>query len=169
MPLSDLSTDTADHALPALESLQDRFFNREQSWLAFNRRVLSEARRAEYPLLERLRFLSISGNNLDEFLMVRVAGLAAQVRRHIAEASIDGLSPPEQLAAIRAEVLRLEAMQQDVWEELRPQLGQAGIAILGEGGRHRLNAGQGAWLTVALVLLALGASLMGVRRRRPVR
>ena len=146
MTLSDISADITAEALPALEAIPDRFFNRELSWLTFNRRVLSEARRAEYPLLERLRFLSISGNNLDEFLMVRVAGLAGQVRRQIAEASIDGLSPPEQLAAIRAEVVRLEAMQQEVWEELRPQLVGAGIAILGEGGRHRLDARQGAWL-----------------------
>ncbi len=146
MTAADSSLTSSGDPLPDLVTIPDRFFNREQSWLAFNRRVLSEARRAEYPLLERLRFLSISGNNLDEFLMVRVAGLAGQVRRQIAEASIDGLSPPEQLAAIRAEVVRLETMQQDVWSELRPQLAEAGIEVIGEGGRHRLNAGQIAWL-----------------------
>ncbi len=146
MTAADSSLTSSGDPLPDLVTIPDRFFNREQSWLAFNRRVLSEARRAEYPLLERLRFLSISGNNLDEFLMVRVAGLAGQVRRQIAEASIDGLSPPEQLAAIRAEVVRLETMQQDVWSELRPQLAEAGIEVIGEGGRHRLDARQIAWL-----------------------
>src|SRR5512139_3875499 len=96
-----------------------RFFNRELSWMAFNRRVLDEAGNTDYPLLERLRFLSISGSNLDEFTMVRVAGLAGQVSRGIEELSIDGLSAGQQLAAVRDGVVRLGAAQQDVWHDLR--------------------------------------------------
>lgn len=110
--------------------VRHRFFNRELSWLAFNTRVLDEARNRNYPLLERLRFLSISGNNLDEFLMVRVAGLAAQVRRKIEEISIDGHTPAQQLDAIRDEVVRVEAGQQAIWTELRAELAAQHIHIL---------------------------------------
>jgi len=132
--------------LAAIKAIPDRFFNRELSWLTFNQRVLEEARRMEYPLLERLRFLSISGNNLDEFLMVRVAGLAGQVRRHIAEGSIDGLTPPRQLAAIRDEVMRLEAMQQEIWLELREALEGEGIHVVGDRGGRSLDPVQSRWL-----------------------
>ncbi len=110
----------------------DRYFNRELSWLAFNRRVLAEARNPDYPPLEQLRFLSISGSNLDEFLMVRVAGLAGQIRRHIAEVSIDGLTPTQQLAAIRESVNALELEQQTIWRDLRDVLAQADIAVAGQ-------------------------------------
>jgi polyphosphate kinase len=132
--------------LTPLDQMPHRFFNREKSWLAFNQRVLNEARNEHYPLLERLRFLSISGNNLDEFLMVRVAGLAGQVRRQIAEVSIDGLSPPQQLAAIRDRVVKLEAMQQEVWQELRTELAGAGITVVDEAGLRGLSSDQTAWL-----------------------
>lgn len=120
-----------------------RFFNRELSWLAFNRRVLAEAENSDYPLLERLRFLSISGSNLDEFIMVRVAGLAGQVRRRIEGLSIDGRTPVNQLAAIHAGVLDLERAQQRVFAGLRVQLIQAGIGMIG---KERLDAARASWL-----------------------
>ncbi len=120
-----------------------RFFNRELSWLSFNQRVLAEACNPDYPLLERLRFLSISGSNLDEFLMVRVAGLYGQVRRRIEQTSIDGLTPTQQLAAITEAVLALETAQQAVWLDLRQKLAAEGIAVLGS---ERLGAGRSRWL-----------------------
>jgi polyphosphate kinase len=91
------------------------YFNRELSWLTFNQRVLDEAQNEDYPLLERLRFLSISGSNLDEFMTVRVAGLAGQARAQIDEVSIDGRTPSQQLVSIREAYLALEASQQQIW------------------------------------------------------
>lgn len=120
-----------------------RFFNRELSWLSFNQRVLAEACNAAYPLLERLRFLSISGSNLDEFLMVRVAGLAGQVRRHIEETSIDGRTPSQQLAAIHEKVIELEQTQQDIRGELEDLLAKQGIHIARNG---KLSAAHERWL-----------------------
>jgi polyphosphate kinase len=108
-------------------SPEDRYFNRELSWLSFNERVLAEAANPAYPLLERLRFLSISGSNLDEFMMIRVAGLAGQVRSGVTNVSIDGKTPSQQLAAVNAKVRELEDSQERILSDLRRLLAAEGI------------------------------------------
>lgn len=109
---------------------QERFLNRELSWLKFNQRVLEEALNETHPLLERLRFLSISANNLDEFFMVRYAGLREQVRAGIKSLSIEGRSPLQQVEAIEDAVSMLMNAQQDCWRTLRVELEQEHISIL---------------------------------------
>jgi polyphosphate kinase len=107
-----------------------RYFNRELSWLAFNRRVLEEACNGRHPLLERVRFLSISANNLDEFFMVRVAGLKAHQTLGVEEMSPEGMTVGQQLAAITVEADRLVTSQHEVWGELQALLDGVGMHVV---------------------------------------
>ncbi|MBW7836125.1 MAG: RNA degradosome polyphosphate kinase [Sphingomonadales bacterium] len=120
-----------------------RFINREISWLAFNMRVLEEAGNRAHPLLERLRFLSISGSNLDEFYMVRVAGLRGQVKANIEAVSPDGLTPAQQLAKVNEKAEELIRAQEVTWANLTAEMREAGIYVLQP---QEVTAAELAWL-----------------------
>jgi polyphosphate kinase len=134
-PIADAAGDT-----PLAEP---RYFNRELSWLAFNRRVLEEACNPNHPLLERVRFLSISANNLDEFFMVRVAGLKAHQAMGVEEISPDGLTVAQQLTAITADADSLVTSQHEVWAGLQSDLDGAGMHVVGD---EPLDAASEKWL-----------------------
>ncbi|NNE85462.1 MAG: RNA degradosome polyphosphate kinase [Alphaproteobacteria bacterium] len=134
---SDFDTAAVDGQSP------ERFVNRELSWLAFNERVLEEANNQAHPLLERLRFLSISASNLDEFYMVRVAGLRGQVTAGVKSPSQDGMTPSQQLAAIYERATTLTGEQQRIWLKLRGELRHNGITVVEA---DELDSTERAWL-----------------------
>src|SRR5215469_14543982 len=142
----DVPADEAHTPAPAGDQEPSgRFINRELSWLAFNQRVLEESKNRRHPLLERLRFLSISASNLDEFYMVRVAGLKGMVAADVTNPSDDGLTPAQQIARVDQMATELILDQQRVWDALRQELDAAGISVLE---REQLTDADRAWLDV---------------------
>ncbi|MGB3809718.1 MAG: RNA degradosome polyphosphate kinase [Parvibaculum sp.] len=139
----DVLPDEEKPTLSIEMSATDRFINRELSWLAFNTRVLEETANRNHPLLERLRFLSISASNLDEFYMVRVAGLRGQVRAGVDSLSQDGLTAAQQLDMVNAAANRLLQEQQRQWLSISGELRGAGIAVLAP---HEVTPEEFSWL-----------------------
>ena len=137
LPMRDISD------IDALMNSPARFLNRELSWVRFNLRVLEEAENPDHPVFERLRFLSISASNLDEFYMVRVAGLRAQMHSGVTTPSIDGLTPAEQLEKIHALAGELMVKQQRLWSRLKTEIGKAGVKVLQPS---QINKTDAAWL-----------------------
>lgn len=144
-PLKEENTPTTASSsdVPAIAGDGVRLLNRELSWLAFNARVIEEAENEAHPLLERLRFLSISAANLDEFFMVRVAGIKGQIRAGVTQASDDGLSPAQQIEAIQKHAQKLMHEQHAVWGILQKQLGENGIEVMS---RSDVSAEDMIWL-----------------------
>jgi polyphosphate kinase len=130
---SALVVETAPSSLTTTEFGPERFINRELSWLDFNHRVLEEAENPRHPLLERVRFLSISASNLDEFYSVRVAGLIGQAKAGVTAPSPDGRTPAQQLAEIAIRDNTVVADQQRIWTELLAQMRDAGIVLCEAG------------------------------------
>ncbi len=118
-----------DTAASSMADSPERFINRELSWLDFNHRVVEEAQNVRHPLLERLRFVSISASNLDEFYSVRVAGLIGQAKAGVSSLSADGRTAAQQLSEIQLRAAALMAMQQTTWQEVRGLLAEAGIVV----------------------------------------
>jgi polyphosphate kinase len=141
-PVSATSIAATPASSDAIQT-EPRYFNRELSWLAFNRRVLEEACTTRHPLLERLRFLSISASNLDEFFMVRVAGLKAHQAIGVEELSPEGFTVAQQLSAIMAEADRLVKSQHEVWASLQTDLDSAGMHVVAD---EQLDDRSEAWL-----------------------
>ena len=112
------------------DELKSRYINRELSWLKFNDRVLLEAQNTNNPLFERVKFLSIAGSNLDEFFMVRVAGLHSQIKQEVDSLSSDGLTPEEQMAKVVSETNNLLKKQNKIFKELVLQLKKTNINLV---------------------------------------
>ena len=112
------------------EELKNKYINRELSWLKFNDRVLFEAQNLENPLYERVKFLSIAGSNLDEFFMVRVAGLYSQIKQEVDSLSSDGLTPDEQMEEVISETKKLLIKQNRIYIQLIAELKKNNISLV---------------------------------------
>ncbi len=142
--LQEQAAPAAPETAPAITRASPaRFLNRELSWIAFNQRVIEEAMNESHPLLERVRFLSISASNINEFYMVRVAGLVAQLKAGYAAVSDDGMTVPDQIAAISRQSAVILELQQGCWRVLRGTLAERGIHVVR---RDDISESEKAWL-----------------------